>query len=159
MAGGSSFRERMSLVNEEMLADGSVLVSGRRARVLVTAPRAGVIFLASSGGGETLVDSAVMDALGAEIDKAGRVELFVDMRDAKGMAFETRKKAMPWAKQYKSKIECAHILTGSKLAELALRVVAVFAGGRLHIHGSAAALLAELRRAAPSVDTLPSVPR
>jgi hypothetical protein len=138
--------------------DGSVLVSEGRARVLMTVPTPGVVMLASEGGGETRVDCAVMDLLGDEIDKAGRVELFVDMRDAKGMALETRKHAMPWAKKYKSKISCAHILVGSKLAEIALRILAVFAGGRLEIYGTTNALLAQVRRHAPEVDALPSVP-
>ena len=145
-------------VTRDQLPDGSVVVSRNRARVLVTVPVKGVVFLASEGGGETHVDGVVMDLLGDEIDEAGCVELFVDMRDAKGMAFETRKKAMPWAKKYRSKISCAHILVGSKFAEIALRFVAVFAGGRLEIYGSADALLTELRRHAPAVDALPSVP-
>ena len=139
--------------------DGSVLVSRGRARVLMTVPAPGIVMLASEGGGETRVDCAVMDLLGDQIDKAGRVELFVDMRDANGMAFEMRKQAMPWAKKYKAKISCAHILVGSKLAEIALRLVAVFAGGRLEIYGTPGALLTEVRRHAPSVESLPSVPR
>lgn len=142
----------------EVHADGSVSISRNRQRVLVTVPKPGVIFVLSSGGGETTVDAAVMDELAAEIRRSGDVALFVDMRDVKGLALETRKKAMPWAKENKSKISCAHILVGSRLVEIALKVVAVFAGGRLEIYGKPEALLAALKRDVPDLAALPTMP-
>ncbi len=145
-------------VTRETLPDGSVLVTRNRARVLITVPKAGVIVVVSSVGGESEVDSFVMDELAAEIGRSGDVALFVDMRDVKRLAFDTRKKAMPWAKAHRKKISCAHILVGSKIVEIGLKIVAVFAGGRLEVYGKSDALLAALQHDAPEIKALPVLP-
>jgi hypothetical protein len=144
-------------------ADGAVLFVGPNLRVRVAVLKPGVVL--ASAHGEVIglqdagVEAAVLGELDRELECAGTLTVFADLRQSPRLPAISREKLAQWARRHKGRLLKCHVLVQSQLLEMAMSLVTMFVGGDvLETHARPQAFLAMVKKVAPTLTTLPSVP-
>jgi len=143
--------------------DGAVLFRGTNLRVRVAVLKPGFVLLSASGEVANALDTSVEQALFAELDqeleRAGALTLFVDLRESPRMPAASRAKVAQWMRRHQARLLPSHALVQSKAMEMALSIITMLVGGGLFkIHTRPQVFLDLVRKAAPKLTALPSVP-
>ena len=144
-------------------ADGAVLFVGPNLRVRVAVLQPGVVLASAHGeviGSQDVgVEAAVLDELDRELECAGKLTLFADLRQSPRLPAISREKLAQWAHLHKGRLLTCHVLVQSQLLEMAMSLVTMFVGGDvLETHTRPQAFLAMVKKVAPALTKLPSVP-
>lgn len=144
------------------LADGAVLFVGPNLRVRVAVLKPGVVLASAHGeviGSEdSRVEAAVLAELEAELQRAGTLTLFADLRQSPRLPAASRDKLAQWARRHEGRLH-SHVLVQSKLLEMAMSLITMLVGGDvLETHTRPQAFLALVKKVAPTLTKLPSVP-
>jgi hypothetical protein len=144
-------------------ADGSVLLHGPNLRVRVAVLKAGVVL--ATAHGEVLdekdvrVEAAVLAELESEIDRAGTLTLFADLRQSPRVPSLSREKIAEWTRRHRARLLPSHVLVRSKLMEMAVSIVSMLIGQTVfEVYTRPAAFLASIKKVAPMLTELPTVP-
>ena len=136
-------------MNREQLSEGSWRLTHGQAEVYFSVPKPGVVVIAASGSGNTVVDDVVFKMLEEEIERGGPLRIFADLSTLRRVASETREKASAWAKGRRMHVEATHLLVRSKLIEMAFSVIGMLVSGRFKIYSNGDEFYAVLRAEAP----------
>jgi len=144
--------------------DGAVLLCGPNLRVRVAVLKPGVVLVSAHGEvsdpEDTRVEAALLSELDRELERAGSLCVFADLRESPHMPAASRKHIAQWTRRHQTRLRPSHILVRSKLIELALGMVLMLVGGGLFkIHTDEKAFLALVRKTAPKLAELPAVPQ
>lgn len=144
-------------------ADGASLFFGTRVRFRVATLKPGFVLLTCHGGAvseeDALAEVAMMTELDRELERAGTLTVFADLRDTSRMAAASRELAANWMRRHQARINGSHVLVRSKIMEMAMSIVAMLVGGGMvKIYSKPDAFLALVRKVAPKMTELPSVP-
>lgn len=144
-------------------ADGSVLFRGPQLRVRLAVLKPGLVLVSAQGEAadpkDGDVEMALMAELDSELERAGSLMLFADLRLSPRMPAGSREKYVAWSRRHQARLRPSHVLVQSGLLEMAMSIISMVVGARLfEIHTRHAPFLALLRKEAPNLATLPSVP-
>jgi hypothetical protein len=144
-------------------ADGSVLFVGPNLRVRVAVLKPGVVLASTHGevigSQDADVEAAVLGELDRELESAGTLALFADLRQSPRLPAISREKLAQWASRHKGRLLTCHVLVQSQLLEMAMSLVTLVVGGDvLETHTRPQAFLAMVKKESPTLTKLPSVP-
>jgi hypothetical protein len=144
-------------------ADGAVLFVGPNLRVRVAVLKSGVVLASAHGeviGAEDAsVEAAVLAELEVELERAGTLTLFADLRQSPRLPAASREKLAQWARRQEGRLLASHVLVQSHLIEMAMSLITMLVGGSvLETHTRPQAFLAMVKKVAPTLTKLPSVP-
>jgi hypothetical protein len=161
MTGPSSKSDPIEI--RRVQADGSVLLHGPNLRVRVAVLKAGVVL--ATAHGEVLdekdvrVETAVLAEFESEMNRAGTLTLFADLRQSPRVPAPSRENIADWTRRHRTRILPSHVLVQSKLMEMAVSIVSMLIGHRLYeVYTRPAAFLASIKKFAPMLTELPTVP-
>jgi hypothetical protein len=142
--------------------DGAVTFSGGHLNVRVVVLKPGVVL--ASARGEVLdaddesAETALLEEFDRELERAGSLMLFADLRESPRMSAPSREKIAKWVRRHQARLLPSHILVRSKFIEMALSVIAMLVGGGLFkIHASPQIFLDLLKKVSPRLKELPRV--
>ena len=143
--------------------DGAVLFCGTSLRVRIVLLSPGCVLATARGelidAQDASAEDAVLAELDRELERAGTLTMFADLRDSPRMPSESREKIAHWMRRHQARLRPSHVLVGSKLLEMAMSVIAMLVGGGLmKIHSRPQAFLDLVRKASPKITELPRVP-
>ena len=161
MAGSAPLQEPDGVRREQ--ADGSVVFCGTVLRVRVAVLKPGFVLATAHGEALTERDERAEQGLTAELDRelerAGQLTIFADLRESRRMPTKTRHMMAQWMRRHQARLNTSHVLVHSKMMELAMSVVAMLVGGgMIKVYSKADVFLAAVRKAAPKLSQLPTVP-
>jgi hypothetical protein len=144
-------------------ADGAVLFVGPNLRVRVAVLKPGVVLASAHGevigSQDSSVEAAVLGELDHELERAGTLTLFADLRQSPRVPAISREKLAQWARRHEGRLLPSHVLVQSRLLEMAMSLITMLVGGDvLEIHTRPDAFLAMVKKVAPTLTKLPSVP-
>lgn len=144
-------------------ADGSVLLNGPNLRVRIAVLEPGVVL--ASAQGEVLddkdraVEAAALAELESEMNRAGKLTLFADLRRSPRVPAPSREEIAAWTKRNRARLLPSHVLVQSKLMEMAVSILRMLIGQEVfEVHTRPSAFLASLRKVSPKLSELPTVP-
>lgn len=147
----------------QLQPDGSVLFSGTNLRVRIAVLKPGCVL--ATAAGEVLdardagAEDAVLAELDAELERAGTLTLFADLRDSPRMPAKSREKIALWMRRHQARLAPSHALVGSKLLEMALSIVTMLVGGGLlSVYSRPQAFLDLVKKVSPKLAALPRLP-
>lgn len=143
--------------------DGSVLIAGPNLRLRFAVLRPGVVLITARGevitADDVTVEAAMLRELDAQLELAGRLQVFGDLRESERMPSTSRERLSNWARRHESQALEAHVLLRSKLLEMAMSIVSMLVGrDRVTLHTSLPAFRALVQRAVPELTELPRAP-
>jgi hypothetical protein len=144
-------------------ADGSVVLAGPHLRVRVEVLKPGVV-LASAHGEvvgphDVSAETALLAELELELERAGTLTLFADLRQSPRLPAASRDRLAQWARRHQGRLLPSHVLVQSKLLEMAMSLITMLVGRDVfEIHTRPQAFLAMVKAVAPNLSKLPSVP-
>jgi hypothetical protein len=147
----------------QALPDGAVLISGPNLRLRVAVLRPGLVVVTARGevkhADDVSAEAALLRELERELDRAGELKLFADLRESERMPSTSRERISMWARRHEKRALHSHVLVRSSLLEMAMSIVSMLVGtDRVVIHIRVAAFLAALQKAAPELTELPRAP-
>jgi hypothetical protein len=145
-------------------ADGSIVFFGTTLRVRVAALKPGFVLVTAQGEALTERDLRAEQAMTAELDRelerAGQLTVFVDLRESPRMPAKSRDLIAKWMRRHQVRLNTSHVLVHSKIMEMAISIVAMLVGGgMIKVYSKADVFLALLRKVAPKLTDLPGVPK
>jgi hypothetical protein len=143
--------------------DGAVLFRGANLRVRVAVLKPGFVLVSAHGevadAEDTDVEMGLLAELDHELERTGTLTLFVDLRESPRMPAASRKKVAHWTRRHQARLLPSHALVQSKVMETALSIITMLVGGGLFkIHTRPQVFLDLVRKVAPKLSALPSVP-
>src|SRR4051812_47420536 len=143
--------------------DGALLLYGSNLRIRLAVLKPGVVLASAQGevvdAEDARVEAEVLLEFDRELERAGSLTVFADLRESPQMPAASRKRIAHWMRRHQTRLLPSHVLVRSKLIELALAMLAMLVGGGLFkIHTKPQAFLALVRKAAPKLSALPMVP-
>jgi hypothetical protein len=144
-------------------ADGSVLFAGPHLRVRVVVLRPGVVLATAQGEvvgpRDVSVEAALLAELELELERAGTLTLFADLRQSPRVPAASRDRLAQWARRHHGRLLSSHVLVQSKLLEMAMSLITMLVGGGvIEIHTRPQAFLVMVKAVAPNLAKLPGVP-
>lgn len=144
-------------------ADGSVLLVGPHLRVRLMVLKPGVVLASAQGEvvgpHDVNAESAVLAELERELERAGTLTLFADLRQSPRVPAASRDTLAQWVRRHQTRLLPSHVLVQSKLLEMAMSLITMLVGrDLLQIHTRPQAFLALVKAVAPNLSKLPSVP-
>ena len=144
-------------------ADGSVLFVGPHLRVRLVALKPGVVLASAQGEvvgpHDVSAETAVLAELERELERAGTLTLFADLRQSPRVPAASRDTLAQWVRRHQKRLHPSHVLVQSKLLEMAASLITMVVGrDLLQIHTRPEAFLAVVKAVAPNLSKLPSVP-
>ena len=144
-------------------SDGALLLFGTNLRVRVAVLKAGVVLASAHGqvvdAEDSRVEAELLLEFDRELERAGSLTVFADLRESPHMPAASRKQIAAWTRRHQTRLLPSHVLVRSKLIEMALAMLTMLVGGGLFkIHTDAQDFLALVRKAAPKLSTLPAIP-
>lgn len=127
--GGEGVESGGTLERREV-ADGFELTLGA-SRVVLRRLAAGVVRVDHHGLGHAAFSRSLFDALGAEIEAAGHLHLFVDTMDMYGYEPEYRRAWSRWLSSHLPQLETVQIAFESRIVQMGIRVVSAILGREL----------------------------
>jgi hypothetical protein len=152
-----------SAKTRQVQPDGAVLFCGTNLRVRVAVLKPGCVLATASGEVIDAEDARAEDGLLAELDgeleRAGTLMFFADLRGSPRMPAGSRAKVALWIRRHQARLGACHVLVGSKVLEMALSIIMMLVGGGLfEVHSRPQPFLDLLKKAAPKLSELPRVP-
>ena len=143
--------------------DGALLFCGTNLRVRVKFLKPGLVLASAHGAAVDAEDASAEVALLAEFDRelerAGTLTVFADLRESPRMPAASREKITQWARLHHTELRPSQVLVRSNLLEMAMSIIAmVLGGGLVKVHTNPQAFLALLKQVAPELTELPKVP-
>ena len=143
--------------------DGSLLFCGPNLRVRVTVLKPGFVLAtghgAIAGAEDVSAEAALLAELDRELERAGTLTVFADLRNSPRLPAASREKIVHWARGHQARLLPSHVLVRSKTIEMAMSIIAMLVGGgRLKIHSSPQVFLDLVKQVAPKLTELPKVP-
>jgi len=159
--GTSNKQERADVRRPQ--TDGSVLFVGPNLRVRVAVLKPGVVLASACGevvgAQDANTEAELLAELDRELERAGTLTLFADLRQSPRLPAASRDKLAQWARRHDGRIHPSHILVQSKLIEMAMSLITMLVGRDVfEIHTRPQAFLALVKKVAPKLNELPSVP-
>jgi hypothetical protein len=143
--------------------DGSVLFCGTNLRVRIAVLKPGLVLVSAHGevadAQDAGAEAALLAELDCELERAGTLTLFADLRESPRMPAASREKIAHWTRRHQARLLPSHALVRSKLLEMALSIITMLVGGGVFkIHTSARSFLDALKKVGPALSELPRVP-
>ena len=143
--------------------DGAVLFCGTNLRVRVAVLKPGFVLASAHGevvdAADTSAETEVLAELELELERAGTLMLFADLRESPRMPAASRKRIAQWTRRHQARLLPSHVLFQSKLIEMALAMITMMVGGGLFkVHTKPQAFLDLLKKVAPKLTELPRLP-
>jgi hypothetical protein len=161
MTGPSATHDRVGIRRPQ--ADGAVLFVAPNLRVRLAVLKSG--FVLASAHGEVVgpedasAETAVLAELERELERAGTLTLFADLRQSPRLPAASREKLAHWARRHQGRLLPSHVLVQSKLIEMAMSLITMLVGGRVfEIHTRPQSFLDLIKKVSPKLVELPNVP-
>ena len=143
--------------------DGSVLFCGSHLQIRVAVLKPGIVLATANGEAidrhDALAEAAMLEELDRELERAGSLTLFADLRQSARMPAASREKIARWARRHQSRLLLSHMLVRSSLIEMALSIITMLVGGGLFkVHTNSEKFLALVKASAPKLQELPRIP-
>jgi hypothetical protein len=146
------------MVTRTIGANGSIELVASGARTRITRLRPGIVLLTQIGDDEAMT-RATAEELEQEIQRSGRLTIFVDVRGVPHMSSGVRDFSLSWGRLHRPEVERATILVGSKVVGITMSLLAMVLGGGLIKVVSDARTFEELvRDKVPEFGVLPESP-
>ena len=144
-------------------ADGAVLFRGPNLSVRVAVLMPGVVLVSAQGevvGAEDAsAETAAFAEFERELERAGTLTLFADLRKSPRLPAASREKIAQWARRHRARLLPSHVLVQSKLIEMAMSILTMLVGGGVfEIHTTQAPFFDLVKKVAPKLTGLPDVP-
>jgi hypothetical protein len=136
------------LATEQKLPDGTLQWTTGQVVTSMRVLAPGVVYVASSGSGAQEFLPALAAALEAEAVRHGRITVFANLLDAPRMSTEARDQWAAWSKKLQPHV-AGHCLVRSKLLEMALSLIAMFARSELRSYSELERFEAAIKAVAP----------
>jgi hypothetical protein len=161
MTGPSATRDRVGI--RRVQADGAVLFVGPNLRVRIAVLKSGFVLASAQGEVVGLQDvsaeAAMLAELERELERAGTLTLFADLRQSPRLPAASREKLAQWARRHEGRLLPSHVLVQSKLIEMAMSLITMLVGGGVfEIHTRPQAFLDLVKKVSPTLVELPGVP-
>jgi hypothetical protein len=136
---------------------------GPHLRVRVEVLKPGVVLASAqgevAGPHDVSVEKALLAELELELEGAGTLTLFADLRQSPRVPAASRDRLALWARRHHGRLLPSHVLVQSKLLEMAMSLITMLVGNEIfEIHTRPQAFLALVKAVAPNLAKLPSVP-
>ncbi|MEO7037738.1 MAG: hypothetical protein ABI548_27475 [Polyangiaceae bacterium] len=146
----------------QVQADGAVVFVGPRLAFRVAALRAGVVLVTARGSadtpGDTVAELAMHAELDRELERAGSLTVFADVRESSRMPAASRELTAKWLKRHQARVHPCHVLVRSKLMEMAVSILTMLVGGgMLKLHSKPDTFLEAMRKAGVKLAALPTI--
>ena len=147
----------------EVHADGSTLIAGLNLRLRVAQLRPGLLLVTARGeaidADDVSVETELLELFEAELQRAGELTLFADLRESPRMPAVSRERYTLWTKAHADRKLQAHVLARSALLEMAMSVLSLLIGGdRVQVTVNQAGFLKRLQALVPELTELPPAP-
>lgn len=110
------------MVDRETLPDGSTRLRAGRSSMTFTRVRPGVVLVRISGYDRGEFGDVPFDLMQAEIQRWGKIELFVDATETPGAVTAVRELWTEWFRVHQRGLVRVHAISGSNFVEMALSV-------------------------------------
>ena len=143
--------------------DGALLLCGTNLRVRLAVLKPGVVLASAQGevfdAEDARVEAELLLELDRELERAGSLTVFADLRESPQLPTASRKQIASWARRHRMRLLPSHFLVRSKLIEAGLAMLSMLIGGGMFkIHTNPRVFLALVRKAAPNLRALPAAP-
>ncbi len=161
MADPSALQERPQL--RRVQPDGAVLFCGTHLRVRVTVLKPGVVLASARGevvdASDESAETALLAEFDRELERAGSLTLFADLRESQRMPAASRERIAKWTRRHQARLLPSHVLVRSKLIDMALSIITMLVGsGLFKVYTNPQAFLALLKKVAPTLAEIPRAP-
>ena len=109
-------------IKRELLSGGNVRLTSDGCSFEYARPRPNVLFVTISGVDSGQFGTAPLDEISLAIARDGKVELFVDAREALGPAVSVREDWTRFFANNRAKLSRVHVLVGSKVVGLTVAI-------------------------------------
>lgn len=139
------------------------LLRGTSLQIRIAVLKPGIVLATARGevvgAADVEIEQALLAALDAELERAGSLQLFVDLRESPRMPAASRARIATWMRRHQARLLPSHALVQSTWIERALATIAMLVGGSLiKIHTRPEIFLQLLRKVLPKLSELPSIP-
>ena len=143
--------------------DGAVLFCGSNLRVRVALLKPGFVLLSAHGevvdAEDASAEKGMLTELDLELERAGTLTLFADLRESPRMPAASRERISHWTRRHRARLLLSHVLVRSNLLEMALAIITMSVGsGVFKIHSSPQVFLSLVKKVAPKLKNLPGIP-
>ena len=161
MAGSFAQHDRAEI--RRVQPDGAVLLCGTCLRVRVAVLKPGFVLISAHGevvdADDVSAEAAVLAELDRELERAGTLTVFADLRESPRMPAASRERIAQWMRRHQVRLLRSHVLVQSKLIEMALSVITMLVGsGLFEIHTRPQPFLDLVKKVAPKLTELPRLP-
>ena len=112
----------ISGIKREIIPGGSILLSSGDCTFLYQRPRPGVLQIMISGHDTGQFGTSTLDEILTAINREGKLELFIDAREAFGAAVSVSDDWTRFFSFKREKLERVHVLVGSKVVYLTIAI-------------------------------------
>lgn len=113
----------VSEIKREILAGGNIRLSSGDCTFLYQRARSGVLLVTISGNDSGQFGTSTLDEILAAINREGKIELFVDAREASGAAINVSDEWTRFFSLNREKLSRVHVLVGgSKVLQLTIAI-------------------------------------
>lgn len=109
-------------IKRELLPGGTVLLSSDGCTFEYRRPRPNVLFVTISGLDSGQFGTAPLDEINLAIAREGRIEMFVDAREAVGPSVSVSEDWTRFFSTNRDKLSRVHVLVGSKVVSLTVAI-------------------------------------
>lgn len=140
------------------------LLRGTSLQIRIAVLKPGIVLATARGevvdAADMEVERALLGVLDEELERAGSLQLFVDLRESARMPAASRARIAAWMRRHQARLLPSHALVQSKWIERALATITMLVGGSLiKIHTRPEVFLQLVRKVLPKLSELPSVPQ
>ncbi|MFT3764161.1 MAG: hypothetical protein QM820_01370 [Minicystis sp.] len=145
-------------VVRDTLPDGSIRLASDRCTFLFHRPRAGVVLATIVGNDTGAFGDATLAEFDAEIARAGSIALFIDAREATGIATAVRERWTAWFQASEPRTRRVVVLSGSRFIELTVTATKLFSntGDLIRVTADERAFVDAIAQEVPGFSALPS---
>ncbi len=161
MAGPSTPRDSAEM--RRVQPDGALLFCGSNLRIRVAVLKAGLVLLSAHGEAvdaeDVEAETRMLAELDLELERAGTLTLFADLRESPRMPAASRESISHWTRRHRARLLLSHVLVRSKMLEMAMSIITMSVGsGLFKIHSNPQVFLDLLKKVAPKLNALPRIP-
>ena len=162
MAASSSLLDLAGGLRREE-ADGSLVFLGAALRIRLVTLKPGFVLVTADGEAlgerDGQAELALTTELDRELERAGTLTVFADLRQSPRMPAKSRDMIARWTRRHQARLNASHVLVHSKFMELAMSIVAMLVGGGMvKVYSKPDVFLNLVRKVAPRLTELPCVP-
>ncbi len=144
-------------------ADGSLVFFGAALRVRFVTLKPGFVLVTAHGEAlgerDRQAELALTTELDRELERAGTLTVFADLRQSPRMPAKSRDLMAQWLRRHQARLSASHVLVHSKFMEMAMSIVAMLVGGGMvKVYSKPDVFLSLVRKVAPKLTELPCVP-